>query len=81
MAIDIKQMAHELFEKISKDKELQEAFLKDPIHTLEAKLGVDLPDEQIKGVVEAVKAKLNLGKIGSLVESVEDAIGGIFKKK
>ena len=81
MDFDIKKTAHELFEKISGDKELQEAFLKDPIHTLEQKLGIDLPDEQIKGVVEAIKAKLNLGKLGSVVESVEDAIGGLFKKK
>ncbi len=81
MDIDIKKIAHELFEKITKDEALQKAFLEDPIGTLEKKLGIDLPDEQIKGVVEAIKAKLKLGKLGSVVESVEDALGGLFKKK
>ncbi len=81
MDIDIGKIARELLEKITKDEALQKEFLENPVGTLEKKLGVDLPDEKINAVIDAIKAKLNLGKIGSVVDSVENVIGGLFKKE
>ncbi len=72
--MDIKAKISELTDKVKKDPSFAEKFKKDPIKAVESVLGVDLPDEKIKEIAEAVKAKVNLGSIG-------DKIGGIFKKK
>jgi hypothetical protein len=44
---------------------------------LEGLTGVDLPDDKIQPVVDAVKAKLAVGNIGS----VAGKLGGLFNKK
>ena len=72
--MDIKAKITELVDKIKNDKGLLEKFQKDPVATVEGLLGVDLPDEQIKQVVDGIKAKISFDKIG-------DAIGGLFGKK
>ena len=41
---------------------------------MEDLIGVDLPDDQVKSVVDAIKAKLDLGKLG-------DTLGGLLGKK
>ena len=72
--MDIKAKIDELVAKIKGDKSLGEKFQKDPIKTVEGLLGVDLPDDQIKSIVEGIKAKLNLDKLGG-------TLGGLFGKK
>ena len=72
--MDIKAKITELVDKIKNDKSLAEKFQKDPIATVEGLLGVDLPDEQIKQIVDGIKAKVSFDKIG-------DALGGLFGKK
>ena len=62
--MDIKAKITELVDKIKNDKSLLEKFQKDPIPTVEGLLGVDLPDDQISKIVDGVKAKLSLDKIG-----------------
>ena len=74
MALDIKAKIEELVEKIKGDKDIGERFRKEPTKTVEGLLGVDLPEEQIDGIVEGIKAKLNLDKLG-------DKLGGLFGKK
>lgn len=71
--MDIKAKIEELAAKIKGDKTVREGFEKDPIKTVEGLIGVDLPDDQIKQVVEGIKAKLNLDSIGS-------KLGGLFGK-
>ena len=73
--MDIKAKIEEVIEKIKNDKTLGEDFKKDPVKTIEGILGVDLPDEAIKGVVEGVKAKMNIDAAGG----VFDTIKGLFK--
>lgn len=72
--MDIKAKITELVDKIKGDKDLFAKFTKDPIKTVEELLGVDLPDDQLKGIVEGVKAKISLDSIG-------DKLGGLFGKK
>ena len=74
MALDIKAKIEELVEKIKGDKDIGERFRKEPTKTVEGLIGVDLPEEQIDGIVEGIKAKLNLDKLG-------DKLGGLFGKK
>ncbi len=78
--MDIKEKIEELVAKIQGDKDLAAGFQKDPVSAVEALLGVDLPDDQIKKVVEGVKAKLKLDDIGGKLGSLGDKLGGLLGK-
>ncbi len=91
MELNIKEKIEEIVAKFKNDPELLKKFKEDPIKTIEGIIGVDLPDEQIKGIVEGVKAKFELDKdndgkidiienIGEKLGGVGDKITGIFKK-
>ena len=53
MAFDIKAKAEELVGKIKSDPKLLAQFKESPIPVVEKLIGVDLPDDQIKALVEA----------------------------
>ena len=44
---------------------------------IEELIGIDLPNDQIEQVVKLVKAKIDLDKVGDLLEG----LGGLFGKK
>ena len=67
--MDIKEQIEKIVERIKNDDDLREQFQKEPIKAVESVLGIDLPDDVIEKVIEGVKAKISL-----------DKIGGIFKK-
>ena len=75
--MDIKEYIEKAVKKIQADEDLQKQFKKDPIKALEKLLGVDLPNEQLEQVVDAIKAKIDLDKIGDLL----GGLGGLFGKK
>ena len=70
----IKDKIEDIVEKIKKDPKLLQKFKDDPIKTVEGLIGIDLPDAQIMKIVDAVKAKISLDKVG-------DLLGGLFSKK
>ena len=72
--MDIKGKIDEIVNKIKSDKTLSARFQSEPIKVVEELIGIDLPDEQIEKLVEAVKAKISLDKVGGL-------LGGLFGKK
>lgn len=65
--MDIKEQVSSAVEKITKDKELQAQFKKDPVKTVESVLGVDIPDGVVDKVVDGVKAKLGADKLSGLL--------------
>ena len=69
---DVKAKVDELVKKISSEKDLARKFVKNPVKTVEDLLGVDLPDEAVKKVVEGVKEKVSLEKINALLDSDGD---------
>lgn len=73
----LKDKIEEIVEKIKNDKDIAAKFQKDPISLVEELLGVDLPNEQLQSVVDAIKAKVDLDKVGDLLEG----LGGLFGKK
>lgn len=73
---EIKEKIEELVKKVTGDKELKALFQKDPVKAAEKVLGVDLPDEQVKKIVDGVKAKLTMDQVGGAV----DALKGLFGK-
>ena len=75
MALDIKNMAEELVEKIQSNPQLLKEFKEKPVQVLEKLMGIDLPDDQIEKLVELIKAKIDLDKAGQLLKG----LGGLFK--
>ena len=55
---EIKAKVEETVKKIQSDDKLMEQFKSDPIKTVEELAGVDLPDDQLKKVVDGIKAKM-----------------------
>jgi hypothetical protein len=70
----IKDKVDGIVDKIKSDKTLMTRFKSEPVKVVEELIGIDLPDDQIEKLVEAVKAKINLDKVGGL-------LGGLFGKK
>lgn len=68
----LKDKVEEIVEKIKSDKNIAAKFQKDPISTVEELIGVDLPNDQLEKLVDAIKAKINLDKAG-------DALSGLGK--
>ena len=76
MAMDIKEKIEELVEKIQKNPALLKKFNTEPV-VVEELVGIDLPDELIEKVVDGVKAKITMDKVGDAL----GALGGLFGKK
>ncbi|MDE7283637.1 MAG: hypothetical protein K2N85_08665 [Lachnospiraceae bacterium] len=74
--MDVKEQITKAVDKITKDKNLQEQFQKDPVKALESVLGVDLPDNIVNQVIDGVKAKLTVDKVSGAVDSLK----GLLKK-
>ena len=72
--MDIKAKIEELTKKITSDKNIMENFKTNPIKTVEGLIGIDLPDDQVSKIVDGIKAKMNMDKLGG-------ALGGLFGKK
>jgi hypothetical protein len=75
--MDIKAKIEELVAKIKGDEKLQRGFAKEPVKTVEGLLGVKLPEDQIKPLIDGIKAKLNLDNVGDIAGK----LGGLFGKK
>ena len=69
--MDIKAKIDEIVEKVKNDKDFGDKFQKEPIKAVEEVLGVDLPDDVVKNVIDTVKTKVDFGGIA-------DKIGGLF---
>ncbi len=68
---DIKGKITEITDKIKNDDALQKQFKTDPEKAIESLLGIDIPDDMVKKVVEGVKAKLTGDKISGAVDSLK----------
>ena len=75
MVMDIKAKIEEIVQKLKKDESLMKSFKQDPIKTVEGLLGIDLPDDQLKPLVEGVKAKLNLDNLSGVVGGLGSLLG------
>lgn len=70
--MDIKAKIEEICKKLMNDKTLMDRFEKNPASVIEEFIGIDLPDEQVKQLVDGIKAKIKLDQVG-------DVLGGIGK--
>lgn len=72
--MDIKAKIDEVVNKVKSDDKFADKFKNEPVKAVEDVIGVDLPDDQVNGIIEGVKAKINLG-------GVADKLGGLFGGK
>ncbi len=70
--VDIKAAITKVVEKVTKDEKLMDQFKKDPVKAVESVIGVDLPDDMIKKVVDGVKAKVSMDKLGDIAGSLKN---------
>ena len=69
---ELKVKIEEIANKIKNDGEFANKFQENPVKAVEGVVGVDLPEDQINGIVQGVKAKINfdnndiVGKIKGL---------------
>lgn len=75
--MDIKEKIEAVVKKLMADKKLMEKFEKNPVKVIEELLGVDLPDDLVNNIIDGVKAKINLEKVGDAL----GALSGLFGKK
>ncbi len=72
---EIKAKIEELVKKVTADPTLKDQFAKDPIQTVEKVLGVDLPDDQVKAIINGVKAKLAGDKLAGAADALKGLLG------
>ena len=75
--MDIKAKIEAIVEKVQKNPAMLKQFQTEPVKVVEELVGVDLPDELIEKIVDGVKAKITMDKVGDAL----GAIGGLFGKK
>ena len=75
--MEIKEKIEAVVKKLMADKQLMEKFERNPVKVIEELLGVDLPDDLVNKIIEGVKAKISLDKVGDAL----DMLGGLFGKK
>ncbi len=73
--MDIKAKIEELVKKVTSDPQAKELFQKNPIQAVEKVLGVDLPDDQVKAIVDGVKAKLAGDKLAGAADALKGLLG------
>ena len=74
---EIREKIEQVVKKLMADKNLMKKFETQPVKVIEELLGVDLPDDLVNNIIDGVKAKLNLEKVGDAL----DMLGGLFGKK
>lgn len=74
--MDIKEKVEQIVKKLLNDKDLMKKFEKNPASVIEEYVGVDLPDDLVNQLIEGIKAKISLEKVGDAL----GALGSLLKK-
>ena len=69
---EIRDLIKKLADKVQSDDEIKELFKKEPVKAVEKILGVDLPDDVVKKIIDGVKASIT-------IEDDKDLLGSLKK--
>ena len=75
--MDIKEKIEAIVENVKKNPAMLKKFQSEPVKVVEELVGMDLPDELIEKIIDGVKAKITMDKVGDAL----GAISGLFGKK
>lgn len=73
--MEIKEKIEKVVKKLLSDDKLMEKFEKNPAKVIEELLGVDLPDDLVNQIIEGVKAKISLEKVGDALGTLSSLFG------
>ena len=79
--MDIKAKISELVDKIKSNPDLLTKFKSDPTGVIKSLIGIELPTDQLKSIVDGVKAKIDLDNVSDKVSGIAGKLGGLFGKK
>ena len=68
--MDIKEKIEFAVEKLKSNPALLKKFNSNPVSVIEELIGVDLPDDVVNKLIDGIKAKISMDKLG-------DALGGL----
>ena len=68
---EIKALIKKLADKVQSDDEIEKLFKKDPVKAVEKILGVDLPDDVVKKIIDGVKASITIDDAKDLLGSLK----------
>ena len=72
--MDIKKMIEKLIDEIQKDGKLGAQFEKEPVKVIEGIIGKDLPDDVVEKIIDGVKAKIAMEKVGDALDMLDGAL-------
>ena len=64
--MDVKAMVDDVLAIVKGDDAFLAKFKEDPIKAVEKLIGIDLPDDQIKSIVDGIKAKIAIDDIDDI---------------
>ena len=74
--MNIMDQVEKIVQKLKTDKDLLAQWKKSPVKVIEKYVGIDLPDDQVNALVDAIEAKLKLDNLGNML----GGIGNLFGK-
>ena len=80
MSQNIADYVQQLVSKLTGNSSLIEQFTKNPAKIVTDLLGVKLDGDILQSVIQAVRAKLNLGDVAQNAGGILDKIKGLFGK-
>lgn len=73
--MDIQKIIAQAVKALSENEDLLKAFNENPAKTLEKKLGIDLPDDQINAIVKGIKAKMGMDDVLEIAGKLKGLFG------
>ncbi|MDO4276911.1 MAG: hypothetical protein Q4D16_24895 [Eubacteriales bacterium] len=77
--MNLKEMIEKVEEKLKNDDAFKASLVKEPVKTLENLLGIDIPEDTLKDIMDAVKDKLEGNTVSGIIKEAEEKIGGAEK--
>lgn len=74
--MDIKKKIEEIVAKLQNDKDLMKKFETNPAGLVNEYLGVSLPEDQVNQIVDGIKAKITVDKVGDAISGIAGMFGG-----
>ena len=73
--MDIKATVEKAVKKLMDNPALLKKFEKEPVKVIEELIGVDLPDDLVNQLIDAIKAKIAAEKVGDALQGLGKLFG------
>ena len=73
--MDIKATVEKAVKKLMDNPALLKKFEKEPVKVIEELIGVDLPDDLVNQLIDAIKAKIAADKVGDALQGLGKLFG------